>query len=54
VAAPGGISVFSNFASFASGLTAALPAAPAQMLEARGTYNRSTNTFNANSLNVVL
>jgi hypothetical protein len=52
--APAGINVFSAFGSFASGLTAALATAPASELEARGTYDRATNTFYAISMNVVL
>ncbi len=52
--APAGISVFSNFGTFISGLPAALAAAAALRIEARGTYNRATNTFNAISVSVVL
>ncbi len=52
--APLGINVFSSFATFATDLTAALPATPALQLEARGTYDRATNTFTAISVNVVL
>jgi len=52
--APAGINVFSSFGTFATGLTAALAAAPALVLEARGTYNRATNTFSASSVDVVL
>ncbi len=53
-AAPGGISQFSSFGKFMTGLNAAIGATPALQLEARGTYNRKTNTFNAISVNVVL
>jgi hypothetical protein len=49
-----GISVFSVFDTFASGLTTALASKPALELEARGTYDRATNTFYAISVNVVL
>jgi hypothetical protein len=49
-----GIQVFSAFGTFASGLTAALAATPAQILEAHGTYDRATNTFSASSVDVVL
>ena len=52
--APGGVSVFSAFATFATDLTTALATAQAVQLEARGTYNRATNTFSASSVNVVL
>jgi hypothetical protein len=53
-AAPAGINQFSAFGSFATGLTTALTATPALNLEARGTYDRATNTFYAISVNVVL
>jgi len=53
-AAPGGISVYSTFDTFATSLTAALPTTPALQLVASGTYNRATNTFYANSIDVVL
>jgi Domain of unknown function (DUF4382) len=49
-----GIQVFSAFGTFATGLTAALAATPALILEARGTYNRATNLFSASSVDVVL
>ncbi len=52
--APAGINVFNVFSTFASGLPAAIAAAPALQFEARGTYNRATNTFNAISVDVVL
>jgi hypothetical protein len=52
--APAGINVFNVFSTFASGLPAALAATPALQFEARGTYNRATNTFNAISVDVVL
>jgi hypothetical protein len=49
-----GIQVFSAYSTFASDLNTALASAPALGFEARGTYNRSTNTFNAISIDVVL
>lgn len=49
-----GINVFSAFGTFATGLTSALATTPALVLEARGTYNRATNTFSASSVDVVL
>jgi len=49
-----GISVFSAFGTFATGLAAALPTTGALEFEARGTYDRATNTFYAISANVVL
>ncbi len=52
--APAGINVYSAFATFASNLTTALAATPATQLEARGTYNRTNNTFTAISVSVVL
>jgi hypothetical protein len=52
--APAGIHVFSAFATFATDLTTALAATPALQMEARGTYNRATNTFSASSVDVVL
>jgi hypothetical protein len=52
--APAGINVFNVFSTFVSGLPAAIAATPAVQFEARGTYNRATNTFNAISVNVVL
>ncbi|MGA2191141.1 MAG: hypothetical protein ABSH33_21700, partial [Steroidobacteraceae bacterium] len=52
--APAGIHVFSSFDTFIDELDAALAAAPAMQLEARGTYNSATNTFNAISVDVVL
>ncbi len=54
VAAPLGVNVTSAFGTFASGLTSALATTPALVLEARGTYDRATNTFYAISINVVL
>ena len=48
------VSVFSAFGTFATQLTTALAAKPALQLEARGTFNRASNTFNAISVNVVL
>jgi hypothetical protein len=35
-------------------LTTALATTPALQFEARGTYDRATNTFSASSVNVVL
>jgi hypothetical protein len=52
--APAGINVFSAFGTFASGLATALGTTPATQLEARGTYNRTNNTFTAISVSVVL
>ena len=50
-----GVRVFSDYSTFANGLAGQLYAsAPAVGLEARGTYNRATNTFNAISIDVVL
>ena len=49
-----GINVFSAFGTFATDLTTALATTPALQLEARGTYSRTTNTFSASSVNVVL
>jgi hypothetical protein len=49
-----GIRVFSAFGTFATDLTAALATTSALQLEARGTYNRATNTFSASSVDVVL
>jgi hypothetical protein len=49
-----GVNVFSLFATFEAGLTTALSSTPALQLEARGTYNRATNTFTAISVAVVL
>ena len=53
--AANGISVFSSFASYLAQLNTTFAAGtPAMQLEARGLYNRATNTFTANSVNVVL
>jgi hypothetical protein len=52
--APAGVNVFNVFSTFASGLPAALATTPALQFEARGTYDRASNTFNAISVNVVL
>ena len=52
--APAGIHVFSAFGTFATNLTTALSTTAALQLEARGTYNRATNTFSASSVDVVL
>lgn len=49
------IDVFSSFPSFVTEVNAMLSsAAPAVQFEARGVYDRSTNTFTATSINVVL
>jgi hypothetical protein len=53
VACPG-IHVFSVLGTFASDLTTALATTAALQMEARGTYNRATNTFSASSVDVVL
>jgi len=52
--APAGISQFSAFPSFESGLATALATTPALQFEAHGTYDRATNTFTAISVNLVL
>jgi hypothetical protein len=52
--APLGLEVFSNFSTFSTSLTTAAAATPALQLEARGTYNRSANTFTVISVAVVL
>jgi hypothetical protein len=53
--AANGISVYSNFGTFVTQLNSTFAAAkPAMQLEARGLYNRATNTFTANTVNVVL
>jgi len=52
--APAGIHVFSAFGTFATSLTTALSTTAALQMEARGTYNRATNTFSASSVDVVL
>jgi hypothetical protein len=52
--APAGIHVFSAFGTFATDLTTALATTAALQMEARGTYNRATNTFSASSVDVVL
>jgi len=54
VTACAGIHVFSVFGTFATDLTTALATTGALQLEARGTYNRATNTFSASSVDVVL
>ncbi len=53
-AAPAGIYVYSDFATFATNVTTALASTPAVQFEARGTYDRASNTFYAISVNVVL
>jgi hypothetical protein len=52
--APAGIYVYSAFGTFGTNLTTALKTASALHLVAKGTYNQATNTFNANSVDVVL
>jgi hypothetical protein len=52
--APAGIYVYSVFGTFGTNLTTALKTASALHLVAKGTYNQATNTFNANSVDVVL
>ncbi len=50
-----GISVYSSFSQFIAALTPAISATnPVKQLEARGVYDRATNTFIATSVNVVL
>jgi hypothetical protein len=49
-----GIQVFSSFTTFSNSLTAAFASSAALQMEARGTYNRATNTFSASSVDVVL
>jgi hypothetical protein len=53
VACPG-VHVFSALGTFANDLTTALATTAALQMEARGTYNRATNTFSASSVDVVL
>jgi hypothetical protein len=53
-AAPGGVSVYSAFGTFETSLATALTTVPVVQLEARGTYDRATNTFTAISVSVVL
>ena len=49
------ISVYSSFSQFIAALTPAISATnPVKQLEARGVYDRATNTFIATSVNVVL
>ncbi len=50
-----GINTFATFATFATGLNSAISAtAPVTAFEARGLYDRATNTFTADTVNVVL
>ena len=50
-----GINTFQTFPTFATGLNGAITTAtPVTMLEARGLYDRATNTFTADTVNVVL
>ncbi|MDB6082649.1 MAG: hypothetical protein JWN43_530 [Gammaproteobacteria bacterium] len=51
--APNVISVYSAFATFATNLSTTLATKPALQFEARGTYDRTANTFTAVSVNVV-
>jgi len=49
------LAVFSDFSTFVTGLNAALSATqPALQLEARGVFDRATNTFTATSISLVL
>lgn len=52
--APDGIYVYSAFGTFGTHLTTSLTTISAVKLVAKGTYNQATNTFNANSVDVVL
>jgi len=53
--ASGGISGFNSFASFVTALTSGVSATtPAMSLQARGVYDRSTNTFTADTVDLVL
>jgi hypothetical protein len=52
--ATSGIYVYSSFGTFGANLTTVLKTASALHLVAKGTYNQATNTFNANSVDVVL
>ena len=53
--AASGINTFATFATFATGLNSAISAtAPVTAFEARGLYDRATNTFTADTVNVVL
>ena len=53
--ASGGISGFNSFASFVTALSSGLTSsAPAISLQARGVYDRSTNTFTADTVDLVL
>lgn len=49
------LNVYSNFASFVTEVNSAMTAAsPAVQFEARGVYDRSSNTFTATTVNLVL
>ena len=51
----GGVSEYSYFSDFVThAKTAITTASPAYQFEARGLYNRATNTFTASSINVLL
>ena len=53
--ASGGISGFNSFASFVTALNSGVSATtPAISLQARGVYDRSTNTFTADTVDLVL
>ncbi|MDE1921940.1 MAG: hypothetical protein KGI55_00825 [Gammaproteobacteria bacterium] len=53
--AAAGIQTFNSFASFVTALNTGLTATTAAVsLEARGSYDRTTNTFTADTVNVVL
>jgi hypothetical protein len=49
-----GVIMASTFSTFATGVSGALPTTPALAFDARGTYDRATNTFTAVSVNAVL
>lgn len=53
--AANGISTYSSFSSYAGAVTSGVTtSAEAMSLEARGTYDRATNTFTADTVNLVL
>jgi hypothetical protein len=49
----GGITMYSSFSTYSTALKTEFASAGATYLEAHGTYNRATNTFTANSIDVV-
>ena len=53
-AAPDGVHVYSALSSYVTQLTTVFTTKVALAFEARGTYDRTTNTFTASSINVVL